>query len=110
MNTYIFKEGRNDYHRVNISDILYIKAEKGRTIIVCSALEIKSPLHFKEVLDIMGESIFQCHRSYAINLDKITKFNTDSIYLSKHIINLGTKYKNELFDKMLINQNSVTSI
>jgi len=73
-------------------------------------MEIKSPLHFKDVLSNMGDALFQCHRSYAINLDKITKFNTDSIYLSKHIINLGTKYKNELFDKMLTNQNFVTNI
>ena len=110
MKTYIFKEGRNNYHCVNLADILYIKAETGRTIIICTTMEIKSPLHFKDVLNILGVNLFQCHRSYAVNLDKITKFNTDSIYLSKHIINLGTKYKNELFDKMLTNQNFVTNI
>ena len=110
MKTYIFKEGRNDYHRVNLSDILYIKAEKGRTIITCNTMEIKSPLHFNEVLIALGDSLFQCHRSYAINLDKITKFNTDSINLSKHLVNLGTKYKESFFEQMLINQNFVTSI
>ena len=66
MKTYIFKEGRNDYHRVNLSDILYIKAEKGRTMII----EIKYPLHFKEVINIEDDSIFQYHRSSAINFDK----------------------------------------
>ena len=103
METYIFKEGRNDYHRVIQSDILYVKAEKGRTIIICKTMEIKSPLNFKQVLIILGDTLFQCHRSYAINLDKIIKFNTDSIYLSKHVVNLGSKYKNDLFHKMLNN-------
>ena len=67
MKTYIFKVDRNDKECVNLFDILYIKAEKGRTMII----EIKYPLHFKEVLNIVGDSIIQYHRSYTITFDKI---------------------------------------
>jgi len=33
-------------------------------------IEIKYPLHFKEVLNIVGDNLFQFHRSSAINFDK----------------------------------------
>ena len=101
MKTYIFKEGRNNYHRVNLSDIIYIKADKGRTTITCTTLTINSPLHFNVVLNTLNDNLFQCHRSYAVNLDKISKFNSDSIYLSEHRVSLGSKYKEALFELML---------
>lgn len=37
-----FKEVRNNYDFVKLSDIVYIKAEKGRTFINCNTMEIKS--------------------------------------------------------------------
>ena len=109
MKTYIFKEGRNNYHRVKLSDIIFIKADKGRTVITCTTLEINSPLHFNVVLNTLNDSLFQCHRSFAVNLDKISKFNTDTIYLSKHSVSLGTKYKTALFERMLTKPNYITN-
>ena len=108
--TYVFKEGRNNYHCVNLDDIIYIKADKGRTVITCNTIEIKSPLPFNEVLKVMGNTLFQCHRSYAINLEKITKFNSDNIYFTTYMINLGSKYKDVFFEKMLTKQNQITSL
>lgn len=96
---FIVKTGRNVYHRILLSDLEYIQASKGRTILICEeTLNTSTP--FKDVLIALDGKLFQCHRSYAVNLDLVISFTNDSITLSNKRIPLGTKYKNAFLECM----------
>ena len=58
---------------------------------------------FKRILPQLPEQFIQCHKSYIVNVDKITNVEAGNniIYLDHHLENkcyIGPKYKNQFME------------
>lgn len=100
MKSFILKTGRNKYHRVMVCDLEYIQAHKGRTIVCYKGETLNTAFPFKDLLNSLNGQIFQCHRSFAVNLDAVTDFTNDSITLPSKTLALGVNYKNDFKKRM----------
>ena len=104
----IIKTGRSLYHRIKLSDLEFIQAHKGRTIVMCKE-KLNTASSFMDVLSVLNGNILKCHRSYAVNLDAVISFTPDSIRLPSKVLPLGSKYKEIFIEKMLEKNTLITS-
>jgi len=95
----IIKTGRNKFNRINLDDLKYIQASKGRTIVFCKE-KLNTATSFKDVVAVLGGNLFQCHRSFAVNIDFVESFTNDTILVGSKNIPLGAMYKSTFLDFM----------
>jgi len=104
----IIKTGRNKFNRINLEDLKYIHASKGRTIVFCKE-KLNTATPFKEVVAFLSGDLFQCHRSYAVNIDFVESFTNDTILVGNKNIPLGAIYKSAFLDFMFSKNTLVKS-
>lgn len=88
-------------HNINIDDILFLKAEVDYVKVVTavkSILILDSLRNWNEKLE--NFRFIQIHRSYIINIDKITKIYGNQVFIGDKAIPIGKTYK-ELFMKKI---------
>ncbi len=81
-------------YKINIDDILYIKAEVDYVNVVTEEREIlilDSLKHWNEKLQ--GFSFIQIHRSYIININYIQKVYGNQVYITDTPLPIGKTYK-----------------
>jgi DNA-binding LytR/AlgR family response regulator len=88
-------------YNINIDDILFLKAEIDYVKVVSdekSILILDSLRNWNEKLQ--NFRFIQIHRSYIINIDKITKIYGNQVFIGDKSIPIGKTYK-ELFMKKI---------
>lgn len=88
-------------YNINIDDILFLKAEIDYVNVVSdekSILILDSLRNWNEKLQ--NFRFTQIHRSYIINIDKITKIHGNQVYIGDKAIPIGKTFK-ELFIKKI---------
>jgi DNA-binding LytR/AlgR family response regulator len=88
-NSFFIKQG-HDLVKVQFSDILYIKAEDNYTAIKTTEKSILASLSMKSLAEKLPENKFlRIHRSYIVNIKKITRISHRFVYINEHEIPLG---------------------
>lgn len=98
---YIFVKSDLQRRKVFLEELLYIEAlgdyvkliTKRESIVVLSTLK-----SFEE--DLPEGRFLRIHKSYIVNLEKITKYNSRRIEIGKHEIPLSRNKKNDLTDAL----------
>ncbi len=88
-------------YNINIDDILFLKAEVDYVKVVTSEKKFlisDSLRNWNEKLQ--NFRFMQIHRSYIINIDKITKIYGNQVFIGNKVIPIGKTYK-ELFLKKI---------
>ena len=99
-NNAIFIKQNYKYNKIPYEDITYLKADGNYTYIQTSGKKYVIKYSLQSVIDIFNTGKFiRVHRSYAINMDHLTSFNENFIYLSEEEIPIGRNYK-DLFMKL----------
>lgn len=94
----ILKDG-HDVVKVSYDSINWLKAENVYTEIYLSDRKIVHRGSLTEMLDQLPSSkFFKTHRSYAVNLDKVSKLGVDGLEIAGVIIPVSRSKKNELLD------------
>jgi DNA-binding LytR/AlgR family response regulator len=97
-NSFFVKQG-HDLIKIKFSDIIYIKAENNYTYIIMEHKKILASLNLKSLTEkLPSNSFFRVHRSYVININKITRISHRFIYIDTHEIPLGRGYYAKLQD------------
>ncbi len=95
----IIKQGHEKY-RLRLHDILYLEAMKDYTRIMLSG---KQYLVLAPLITMLGKmpagKFTRIHRSYIVNLDKITEVRGNKIYIQKTELPLGKLYKDSINGK-----------
>ena len=95
----IIKQGY-EKHRLRLHDILYLEAMKDYTRIMLAG---KQYLVLAPLINMLGkmtaEKFVRIHRSYIVNLDKITEVRGNKIYIGTTELPLGKLYKDSLIGK-----------
>jgi DNA-binding LytR/AlgR family response regulator len=102
---YIFVRSNRGYERISFSDILYIRAGGAYSDIITLDHSYILSTSLKNVLEQLEcDFIKRCHRSYAVNIHKITFFNDVSLELtttSKDIhLPITVGYRSSIMDKL----------
>ena len=93
----IFIYADKTHFKVNIDDICFIKADIDYVRIVTdkqSYLVLDSLRNWKETLEKFGFK--QIHRSYLINIDRITKISGNQLFIGDKAFPIGKKFKGDI--------------
>ena len=95
----IIKQGY-EKHRLRLHDILYLEAMKDYTRIMLAGKQYLVLAPLMNMLEKMpAEKFVRIHRSYIVNLDKITEVRGNKIYIVTTELPLGKSYKDSLIGK-----------
>ncbi|PQJ80877.1 hypothetical protein BTO18_02770 [Polaribacter porphyrae] len=88
-------------YKIDIDEILYVKAEIDYVKIVTTAKKIlilDSLKNWKEKL--LDFRFIQVHRSYIVNISKISKVYGNLVYIDKEPIAIGKKFKSQFLKEI----------
>ncbi|WP_271783043.1 LytR/AlgR family response regulator transcription factor [Aquimarina algiphila] len=88
-------------YKVNIDDILFLKAEVDYVKVVTkdkSILILDSLRNWEEKLH--NSNFVRIHRSYIINLDKIEKVLGNQVFIQDTVMPIGKTYKNDFLKRI----------
>lgn len=98
---HLFIKQNNRLIRVNFDQILYIQAEKDFSSFYLEDKRILAGMHLKIFEATLPENLFiRVHRSYIINISKLTSIKGNIIEISHYEIPIGANYKEDLYSKL----------
>ncbi|MEJ7766579.1 MAG: response regulator transcription factor [Chitinophagaceae bacterium] len=98
---YLFVKQGSRLTRVNHNDIHYIEAEKDFSAIFLQEKKLLAGMHLKMFEDLLPGSLFmRVHRSYIVNLSRVTAINVNMAELGKTAIPIGGNYKADLLRRL----------
>jgi DNA-binding LytR/AlgR family response regulator len=90
--------------RIHFNDIRYIEAEKDFSTIFLTDKKLLAGMHLKMFENMLPEKLFyRVHRSYIVNLSKISSINGNMAELGQTQVPIGANYKADLLKKLGIN-------
>jgi len=82
-NDYFFVRNAGRYERIDVNNILFIKACGSYSQIITKSSTFTLAINMKSILaQILSDKIVKCHRSFAVNIDRIRAFDDISIYIA----------------------------
>ena len=100
-NDFIFiKDGTTNY-KINFNDLLYIKAYGNFAKIHTTQQNFVASMTMKQLEEDLPEAVFmRVHKSYIVNLQKISKIEGATVFMDKMMIPIGAVYKMGLDKKI----------
>jgi DNA-binding LytR/AlgR family response regulator len=96
---FVKTDGKNNFEKVNVKDILYIEGLKNYVVIHLYNNQILTNNTLKNIEDFLPKSEFiKTHKSYIVSLRHISKTDSLSVYIKDKSIPIGDTYKKELFE------------
>lgn len=89
--------------RINLDDILFLEADNTHTNIQIKAQKYSLRLTLGNTQQRLGyESLIRVHRSFVVNLNKITGFNDREIFVDAMTVPLGAQFKDDFLSQFRI--------
>jgi len=103
---YFFVKTGDRYEKVAESDVLYLQASGTYTLIYTNQKTYTVATNIKRLLPQVNQNIFvRCHRSYAINKNKIVAFNETDLFIQGEkemsSIPVSRSFKSELTSSLV---------
>ncbi len=96
---FVKTDGKNNFEKVYVKDILYIEALKNYVAIHLTEKQIITNNTLKNIEDLLPKSEFiKTHKSFIVSLRHITKTDSLCVYINDKNIPIGDTYKKELFE------------
>src|SRR5690606_25490338 len=90
------------YHKVQLSQILFIEGLKDYVVIHEKEQQVITAMNLKNIYKSLPVSRFlRVSKSYIVNLDHIDTFDSTTIQLAGHTIPLGAVYRTEFLERYL---------
>lgn len=91
---YIFVKHNYHFVKIGIGNLLYVATDNNYISLVTTERKFLLRLPLNSFLEkIVSRKIVRIHRSYAVNMDRITSFNDQLVYLDKTEIPIGRNYR-----------------
>lgn len=99
---YIFVKSDRRFFKVNLADILFIEGLKDYVIIQLDNQRIITRMTVKSMHELLPQHIFlRINRSYIINRNKIDSFDTNDVFIGRHEIGIGNRYRDDFFQLLM---------
>lgn len=100
LNDAIFVKYNYRYVKIRFSELLYIEADNNNINVVTSNKKYLLRLSLNQLLEkINYPGLFRIHRSYAVNLEAISSFNDQSIFIDKIELPVGRNYRSQFLQQ-----------
>lgn len=99
---FLFIKQNGALHRLMPKDVVYLKAMDNYTQVYFADQRLVANEYLSGLLEKMPDYFVRTHRSYAINLHKMTSISENTVFLDKLYVPIGKKYKAELIDRLMI--------
>jgi Response regulator of the LytR/AlgR family len=98
---YIFIKQDSRLVRINFTEIIYIEAEKDFSMVFTPGKKWLAGMHLKMFENMLpGHLFYRVHRSYIVQLAKITAVHGNRVELGQTQIPIGANYKTALMNKL----------
>lgn len=102
---FILVKSGNKYHKIPLIEILYIESLKDYVKIHTAQKQVLTKYKISDIEKELDRALFlRVHRSYIINLGKITAYTHHEIELDKIEIPIGVSYKEKVYSYLNINR------
>ncbi|MCF0054990.1 response regulator [Dyadobacter sp. CY356] len=96
INDQVFIKHNYQFVRINLDDILILEADNTYTNILVKGQKYALRLTLGNTRQRLGfDALVRVHRSFVVNINKITGFNDREIFVDSLTIPLGAQYKDE---------------
>lgn len=99
---YLFVKDGSKLVKLVYSDIYYIKGESNYVSFCGSKGSVMSLLKMTDLEQDLPKNFIRIHRSYIINIDHITKFDSNHAVVGGQWIPLSASYKDKLFQRITL--------
>lgn len=94
---YLFVKSDRKNQKVKFSSILYIESKRDYLEIVMSSGSLKTKEKISDFIDQLPQDRFlRIHRSFLVNIEKITAFTNHDVEIEEVEIPIGATYKNSV--------------
>jgi two-component system, LytTR family, response regulator len=101
-NAYFFIRENNNYVKVEMAKVLYLKSMENYTQIVTTDQLYTTLMPLSDVKEQLPPEIFlRVHRSYVVNLSKITAVNRTEVFINEHEIPLTRSMGDSIFETLV---------
>jgi DNA-binding LytR/AlgR family response regulator len=97
----LFIKDKFTYNKLVIDDIRWIKSDGNYLEIYTSAAKpalIRASMG--SFMERLGDNFLRCHKSYIINLQHLTKFETHTVTIGSEVIPISKNYSEELLKRL----------
>ncbi len=100
---YLCFQFNSENFNINIKDIIYIEGIRDKIWIFCEGGNYRWKGTLKDMMGMLeGKGIFQVHRSYLVNMDKIKSYSSKSVLLENDYEVPISKYRLDAFKEEYI--------
>ncbi|MCB0429234.1 MAG: response regulator transcription factor [Flavobacteriales bacterium] len=93
------------WKRLAFTEICLIKSHNNSVIVKTEDESFESPMRLKDIVDRLPEGKFmQVHRSYIVNLEKISKVDGEIIEVGERTVPVSRTYIQTLYDRLNIDR------
>lgn len=102
---YIFVKSDKQLKKIQLKDILFIESMENYVIIQTVLSKVVVYTTLKQIYESLPQDIFQqTHRSYIVNIEKVTAIDGNQLIISPHKIPLARNFKDNIINLILNNR------
>lgn len=99
---YLFVKSGTSHEKILISDIDYLEAKGNYLVIHTQARPVMTYLSMKKAVEMLPQEFFlKIHKSYIINISKVTRLESSQVWLYNKPIPLSRKLKEEVTSRLI---------
>jgi DNA-binding LytR/AlgR family response regulator len=99
---YFFVKSNRKIIKVHFKDVLFIEGLKDYVVIHTTGQKIITAINIKTILDQLSKQhFFRISKSYIINLQHITSFDNNVVYIGRNEIPIGSAFRNAFFTEQV---------
>jgi DNA-binding LytR/AlgR family response regulator len=99
---YFFVKADRKTFKISFKDILFIEGLKDYVVIHTAERKIITAMNIKTIHDQLPNKLFvRISKSYVINIQHITSFDNNTVYIDKNEIPIGNVYRSYFFDEFV---------
>ncbi|MBO9673003.1 MAG: response regulator transcription factor [Sphingobacteriaceae bacterium] len=92
-------------HNLNKDEILFIESLKDYIIIHCNDRKVTAKYKIGDLeSELQNSSFLRIHRSYIVNLTKVTAFTVYDIEIGTKVLPIGSSYKEYVFKRLQLSE------
>lgn len=104
-NDYIFVKSDKQLKKIQFKDILFIESMENYVVIQTATSKEIVYTTLKQIYESLPQNIFhQTHRSYIINIEKVTAIDGNQLAISSYKIPVARNFRDDIFNLILNNR------
>ena len=98
----IFVKDGTDIQRVDLDDLLFVKAEANYVDLVGANRSVLTLMSLKRIEELLPPHFVRVHRSYIVNSRRVDRFEDGILHLGRHRVPVGDSHRDDLLRRLQV--------